>query len=40
MSIAVKNENPFIFIHLPRTAGRSLTEALGSIVNENHILKY
>jgi hypothetical protein len=40
MSIAVKNENPFIFIHLPRTAGRSITQALESVVNEQYILKF
>ena len=40
MSIAVKNHSPFIFIHLPRTAGRSITQALESSVNEKHILKF
>ena len=40
MSIAVKNENPFIFVHLPRTAGRSITQALESAVNEKYILKF
>ena len=40
MSIAVKNENPFIFVHLPRTAGRSVTQALESVVDKQYILKF
>ena len=40
MSLVVEGPTPFIFVHLPRTGGRSVAEALISVVHDSYIRKF